>query len=50
LVRISETEVRRLDPPARARVFNAFDRLAAGDRSLDVRRRTANKRFRLRDF
>jgi mRNA interferase RelE/StbE len=46
--RTAEKEIRRLDPPIRARVFNALDRLASNDRSLDVRRLTASEHFRLR--
>jgi len=46
--RTAEKEIRRLDPPIRERVFRALDRLAADDRSLDVRRLTASEHFRLR--
>lgn len=46
--RTAEKEIRRLDPPVRTRVFRALDRLAADDRSLDVRRLTASEHFRLR--
>jgi mRNA interferase RelE/StbE len=46
--RTAEKELRRLDPPIRARVLGALDRLSADDRSLDVRRLTGSKHFRLR--
>lgn len=46
--RSAEKELRRLDPPIRSRVLSALDRLAADDRSLDVRRLTGNEHFRLR--
>jgi mRNA interferase RelE/StbE len=46
--RTAEKELRRLDPPIRARVMAALDRLGADDRSLDVRRLTGNEHFRLR--
>jgi mRNA interferase RelE/StbE len=46
--RTAEKELRRLDPPIRTRVLGALDRLGAGDRSLDVRRLTDSKHFRLR--
>lgn len=46
--RTAEKELRRLDPPIRARVTGALDRLGAGDRSLDVRRLTGGEHFRLR--
>ena len=46
--RTAEKELRRLDPPIRARVMAALDRLGADDRSLDVRRLTGNDHFRLR--
>ena len=44
----AEKELRRLDPPIRARVLGALDRLSADDRSLDVRRLTGSEHFRLR--
>jgi len=40
--------LRRLDPPIRARVLRALDRLGGDDRSLDVRRLTGSEHFRLR--
>jgi mRNA interferase RelE/StbE len=46
--RSAEKELRRLDPPIRSRVLSALDRLAADDRSLDVRRLTGSEHFRLR--
>jgi mRNA interferase RelE/StbE len=46
--RTAEKELRRLDPPIRARVLGALDRLGANDRSLDVRRLTGSEHFRLR--
>jgi mRNA interferase RelE/StbE len=46
--RSAEKELRRLDPPIRARVLGALDRLSADDRSLDVRRLTGSEHFRLR--
>jgi mRNA interferase RelE/StbE len=46
--RTAEKELRRLDPPIRARVLGALDRLSADDRSLDVRRLTGSAHFRLR--
>ncbi len=46
--RSAEKELRRLDPPIRSRVLGALDRLAADDRSLDVRRLTGSEHFRLR--
>ena len=46
--RTAEKELRRLDPPIRARVLGALDRLSADDRSLDVRRLTGSDHFRLR--
>lgn len=46
--RTAEKELRRLDPPIRARVLGALDRLSADDRSLDVRRLTGSEHFRLR--
>jgi mRNA interferase RelE/StbE len=46
--RTAEKELRRLDPPVRARVSEALDRLSADDRSLDVRRLTGSEHFRLR--
>ncbi len=46
--RTAEKELRRLDPPIRARVSGALDRLSADDRSLDVRRLTGSEHFRLR--
>ncbi len=46
--RTAEKELRRLDPPIRARVMRALDRLGADDRSLDVRRLTGSEHFRLR--
>jgi mRNA interferase RelE/StbE len=46
--RTAEKELRRLDPPIRARVMGALDRLSADDRSLDVRRLTGSEHFRLR--
>ena len=46
--RTAEKELRRLDPPVRARVSGALDRLSADDRSLDVRRLTGSEHFRLR--
>jgi len=48
LTRSAEKELRRLDPPIRTRVFAALDRLAAEDRSLDVRRLTGSESYRLR--
>ena len=45
--RTAEKELRRLDPPVRARVSGALDRLSADDRSLDVRRLTGSEHFRL---
>jgi mRNA interferase RelE/StbE len=39
--------VRRLDPPIRAPVISALDRLIADDRSLDVRRLTGSEHFGL---
>jgi mRNA interferase RelE/StbE len=44
----AEKELRRLDPPIRARVLRSLDRLSADDRSLDVRRFTGSEHFRLR--
>jgi hypothetical protein len=41
--RTAEKELRRLDPPIRARVLGALDRLRADDRSLDVRRLTGSE-------
>ncbi len=46
--RTAEKELRRLDPPIRARVLGALDRLSADDRSLDVRRLAGSEHFRLR--
>lgn len=46
--RSAEKELRRLDPPICSRVLSALDRLAADDRSLDVRRLTGSEHFRLR--
>lgn len=46
--RTAEKELRRLDPPIRARVLRALDRLGADDRSLDVRQLTGSEHFRLR--
>ena len=46
--RTAEKELRRLDPPIRARVLGALDRLGVDDRSLDVRRLTGSEHFRLR--
>ncbi len=46
--RTAEKELRRLDPPIRARVLGALDRLSADDRSLDVQRLTGSDHFRLR--
>lgn len=46
--RTAEKELRRLDPPIRARVLRALDRLGADDRSLDVRWLTGSEHFRLR--
>jgi mRNA interferase RelE/StbE len=46
--RSAEKELRRLDPPIRSRVLSGLDRLAADDRSLDVRRLTGSEHFRLR--
>jgi mRNA interferase RelE/StbE len=46
--RTAEKELRRLDPPVRARVLGALDRLSADDRSLDIRRLTGSEHFRLR--
>lgn len=46
--RTAEKDLRRLDPPIRGRVLRALDRLAADDRSLDVRRLTGSEHFRLR--
>jgi mRNA interferase RelE/StbE len=46
--RTAEKELRRLDPPIRARVLGALDRLGTDDRSLDVRRLTGSEHFRLR--
>jgi mRNA interferase RelE/StbE len=46
--RTAEKELRRLDPPIRARVLGALDRLSADDRSLDVRRLTGSEHLRLR--
>lgn len=46
--RTAQKELRRLDPPIRTRVLSALDRLAADDRSLDVRRLTNSEHFRLR--
>ena len=43
--RTAEKELRRLDPPIRARVSGALDRLGADDRSLDVRRLTGSEHF-----
>lgn len=45
--RTAEKEIRRLDSPIRTRVSCALDRLAVGDRSLEVRRLTASEHFRL---
>jgi mRNA-degrading endonuclease RelE of RelBE toxin-antitoxin system len=44
----AEKEMRRLDPPIRARILGALDRLSAEDRSLDVWRLTGSEHFRLR--
>jgi mRNA interferase RelE/StbE len=41
-------DMRRLDRSTRERIFNALDRLAAGDRSLDVRRLSGREEHRLR--
>jgi mRNA interferase RelE/StbE len=46
--RTAEKELRRLDPPIRARVLRALDRLGADDRLVDVRRLTGSEHFRLR--
>jgi mRNA interferase RelE/StbE len=46
--RTAEKDVRHLDPPIRARVLGAIDRLQAGDRSLDIRRLAGNEHYRLR--
>jgi mRNA interferase RelE/StbE len=46
--RSAEKELRRLDPQIRTRVLGALERLAADDRSLDVRRLTGSEHFRLR--
>lgn len=46
--RTAQKELRRLDPPIRTRILGALDRLAADDRSLDVRRLTSSEHFRLR--
>lgn len=46
--RSAEKDLRRLDPPVRTRVFAALERLAAEDRSLDVRRLTSSEQYRLR--
>jgi mRNA interferase RelE/StbE len=46
--RTAEKDIRRLDPPIRARVLGAIDRLQAGDRLLDIRRLAGNEHYRLR--
>jgi mRNA interferase RelE/StbE len=46
--RTAQKELRRLDPPIRARILGALDRLLAEDRSLDIRRLTSSEHFRLR--
>jgi mRNA interferase RelE/StbE len=46
--RSAQKEMRRLDPPVRARVLMALDRLVAGDGPLDVRRLTGSEQYRLR--
>lgn len=46
--RSAEKDLRRLDPPIRARVFVALERLADDDRSLDVRRLVGTEHYRLR--
>jgi mRNA interferase RelE/StbE len=48
LTRSAEKDLRRLDPPIRARVLAALDRLQADDRSLDIRRLTSSAHYRLR--
>jgi mRNA interferase RelE/StbE len=48
LTRSAEKDLRRLDPPIRARVLAALDRLQADDRSLDIRRLTGSAHYRLR--
>lgn len=46
--RSAEKELRRLDPPIRARIFKALGRLVEGDQSLDVRRLAGSEHFRVR--
>jgi mRNA interferase RelE/StbE len=41
-------DLRRLDPPVRARVIQTLERLAANDPSVDVRRLSGSDELRLR--